>query len=200
MLQAASKFRHRPWRFERWEPLGDDPIHMRGLRSWAHVGVLEEERQLGQWFRAAFSASGTNLQPARRPQRTISASSLDYALGIQALQAQARELRCLTLGALTTRAGELDRLEQALRAGAPTCRGGDLQMQARCRASRGASAWSRWRIGLIHTDGLPNPNACQIHWPPLPAPGYWFMASGTRHACSNRCGDALAGGERDPHY
>ncbi|MFM9100194.1 MAG: dihydroneopterin aldolase, partial [Cyanobium sp.] len=28
---------------------------MRDLRVWAHVGVLEEERQLGQWFAISFA-------------------------------------------------------------------------------------------------------------------------------------------------
>ena len=28
----------------------NDAIHVRGLRLWAHVGVLEQERRDGQWF------------------------------------------------------------------------------------------------------------------------------------------------------
>jgi dihydroneopterin aldolase len=50
-----------------------DRILVRGLRLWAHVGVLEQERLLGQWF------------------------ELDLSRAITALQRLAGDLRCLTL-------------------------------------------------------------------------------------------------------
>jgi len=78
-----------------------------GLRLWAHVGVLKEERQLGQAFELAFSL-WHDLEPAGRSDDL--SLSLDYALGIQALQAQARELRCLTLEHYAEQV--MDRLEQ----------------------------------------------------------------------------------------
>jgi 7,8-dihydroneopterin aldolase/epimerase/oxygenase len=72
----------------------DDRILVRGLRLWAHVGVLEQERQLGQWFELdlelgwdlAAAAAGDDLS-----------ATLDYSLAIKALQRQAGEIRCLTL-------------------------------------------------------------------------------------------------------
>lgn len=71
-----------------------DRILVRGLRLWAHVGVLEQERQLGQWFELdlelgwdlAAAAAGDDLS-----------ATLDYSLAIKALQRQAGEIRCLTL-------------------------------------------------------------------------------------------------------
>lgn len=75
-------------------PLPPDQILVRNLRLWAHVGVLEDERQHGQWFEldlelgwdVAAAAAGDDL-----------AATLDYSLAIRALQRQAGEMRCLTL-------------------------------------------------------------------------------------------------------
>ena len=69
-------------------------IVVRGLRLWAHVGVLEHERQLGQWFELdlelgwdlAAAAAGDDLS-----------ATLDYSRAITALQHQARTIRCLTI-------------------------------------------------------------------------------------------------------
>ena len=73
---------------------GREAIHQQGLRLWAHVGVLEQERELGQWFELSLSL-WHDLGPAgRSDQLTL---SLDYSLAIQALQQQARTIRCLTL-------------------------------------------------------------------------------------------------------
>ena len=71
-----------------------DRILVRGLRLWAHVGVLDHERQLGQWFELdlelccdlATAADGDDLS-----------ATLDYSRAIMALQQQARTIRCLTL-------------------------------------------------------------------------------------------------------
>ena len=75
-------------------PFPPDQILVRNLRLWAHVGVLEDERQQGQWFEldlelgwdVAAAAAGDDL-----------AATLDYSLAIRALQRQAGQMRCRTL-------------------------------------------------------------------------------------------------------
>ena len=71
-----------------------DRVLVRGLHLWAHVGVLEHERQTGQWFELDFSL-GFNLSAAAAADALE--HSLDYSLAIQALQRQACTIRCLTL-------------------------------------------------------------------------------------------------------
>lgn len=73
---------------------GGDRVVVRGLRLWAHVGVLEQERQLGQWFELDFSLS---WDLAAAGSSDDLSGSLDYSRAIIALQAQARSIRCLTL-------------------------------------------------------------------------------------------------------
>ena len=71
-----------------------DRVVVRGLRLRAHVGVLEHERQMGQWFELDFSL-GWELTAAAVADDL--SKTLDYSRAIQALQLQARGLRCLTL-------------------------------------------------------------------------------------------------------
>ncbi len=71
-----------------------DQILVRGLRLWAHVGVLEQERLHGQWFELDLSL-GFDLREAAASDALC--SSLDYSLAITALQRQAREISCLTI-------------------------------------------------------------------------------------------------------
>lgn len=71
-----------------------DTIHVRGLRLWAHVGVLAFERLEGQWFELDL-ALGADLAAAGRSDDL--ADTLDYSQLITALQRQARSLRCRTL-------------------------------------------------------------------------------------------------------
>ena len=71
-----------------------DYVVVRGLRLWAHVGVLGHERQMGQWFELDFSL-GCNLSAAAAADGLE--QSLDYSLAIQALQLDASRVRCLTL-------------------------------------------------------------------------------------------------------
>jgi len=79
-------------------------------RYWKKSG------KLGPVVRAGFQPLARNLQPAGRSDE--SQPQLDYyALGIQALQAQARDWLPQTLS--TTPSWVMDRLEQLLRAGAP---------------------------------------------------------------------------------
>ena len=56
-----------------------DRIVLRGLRLWAHVGVLEHERRLGQWFEldAWFEA---DLARAGRSDQL--ADTLDYVAAV----------------------------------------------------------------------------------------------------------------------
>ena len=71
-----------------------DRIVVRDLRLWAHVGVLESERQLGQWFELDLEL-GVDLNAAAAGDDL--AASLDYSRAIKALQRQASELQVQTL-------------------------------------------------------------------------------------------------------
>jgi len=71
-----------------------DQILVRGLRLWAHVGVLAHERELGQWFEVDLTLR-VDLSAAAR--RDALADTLDYSQLITALQQQARSIRCQTL-------------------------------------------------------------------------------------------------------
>ncbi|MEB3332295.1 MAG: dihydroneopterin aldolase [Synechococcaceae cyanobacterium] len=84
-----------------------DRIEVRGLRLWAHVGVLEQERRLGQWFELDFRIAA-DLAVAGRCDDL--AASHDYGLAITALQRQARSLCCHTLEHYSEQV--LDLLEQ----------------------------------------------------------------------------------------
>ena len=71
-----------------------DRILVRDLRVWAHVGVLEEERRLGQWFAISFAIAADLSATARSDDLE---GGYDYGLAIAALQRLARGLRCRTL-------------------------------------------------------------------------------------------------------
>ena len=71
-----------------------DRIVVRDLRLWAHVGVLESERQLGQWFELDLEL-GFDLNAAAAGDDL--AASLDYSRAIKALQRQASEVQVQTL-------------------------------------------------------------------------------------------------------
>ena len=73
---------------------GGDRIVVRGLRLWAHVGVLEHERLQGQWFELDLDL-GIDLRSAAASDQL--ADTLDYSQLIGALQQQARQMGCLTL-------------------------------------------------------------------------------------------------------
>ena len=80
-----------------WDPAEErisDRIVVRKLRLWAHVGVLESERQLGQWFELDLEL-GFDLSAAAAGDDL--GASLDYSLAITALQRQASEVRVQTL-------------------------------------------------------------------------------------------------------
>ena len=86
--------------------IANDAIHVRGLRLWAHVGVLDQERRDGQWFSLDISL-WSDLSSAAASDDLD--SSLDYSLAIRSLQSLAREIRCLTIEHFSEQM--LDRLE-----------------------------------------------------------------------------------------
>jgi dihydroneopterin aldolase len=75
-------------------PGPSDRILVRQLRLWAHVGVLDGERERGQWFELDLELA-LDLSPAGRSDRL--ADTFDYGALIVALQRQARQIRCRTL-------------------------------------------------------------------------------------------------------
>jgi dihydroneopterin aldolase len=80
-----------------WDPAEEqisDRIVVRDLRLWAHVGVLESERQLGQWFELDLEL-GVDLNAAAAGDDL--GASLDYSRAIKALQRQASEVQVQTL-------------------------------------------------------------------------------------------------------
>ncbi|MFS6827732.1 dihydroneopterin aldolase [Cyanobium sp. ATX-6F1] len=115
---------------ERPEP---DAIHVRGLRLWAHVGVLEAERQLGQWFELEFSLWADLAAAGGSDDLSL---SYDYAQAIAALQALAAALRCLTLEHFAERA--LDELERLYGPPAPAGAGDQVPR---------SGEWFRWQGG-----------------------------------------------------
>ena len=83
-----------------------DAIHVRDLRLWAHVGVLDHERRDGQWFRLDLSLWLDLSQSAADDDLAFSA---DYSLAIRDLQQLSRSIRCLTIEHFSEQM--LDRLE-----------------------------------------------------------------------------------------
>ncbi|MCP9888812.1 dihydroneopterin aldolase [Cyanobium sp. ATX 6A2] len=71
-----------------------DRIVVRGLRLWAHVGVLAFERERGQWFELDLEL-GVDLAACGRSDQL--ADTLDYGTLISSLQRQARQIHCHTL-------------------------------------------------------------------------------------------------------
>ena len=117
-----------------------DAIHVQGLRLWAHVGVLERERELGQWFELELSL-WHDLAAAGRSDDL--AQSLDYGMAIQALQQLARGLRCHTIEHFAERV--MDRLEELF--GPVPQRVVLSKCQAPVPGFQGRVAVERWRHG-----------------------------------------------------
>ena len=84
-----------------------DAILIRDLELWAHVGVLEQERRDGQWFRLDITFE---LDLSSAAVADDLSASLDYSLAIQALQMLGREICCLTIEHFSERV--LDRLHE----------------------------------------------------------------------------------------
>ena len=83
-----------------------DVLHVRDLRLWAHVGVLESERRDGQWFVLDLSFQ-LDLSSAAADDDL--GATLDYSEAIIALQDLARTIRCLTIEHFSEQV--LDRLD-----------------------------------------------------------------------------------------
>ena len=77
-----------------------DIIRVDNLRLWAHVGVLEHEREHGQLFRADIQL---HLDVSASAAADSLETTADYSLGVQALQRLAAEIRCHTLERFTER-------------------------------------------------------------------------------------------------
>lgn len=71
-----------------------DRIVVRDLRLWAHVGVLEQDRLLGQWFALDFWLA-YDLKAAGRSDAL--ADTLDYAEAVALIRELTASLRCQTL-------------------------------------------------------------------------------------------------------
>ena len=69
-------------------------IHVTDVRLWAHVGDLDEERELGQWFTLDFSLWLDMSQVSKHDDLSAMA---DYSLAIKGIQKLALEIRCLTI-------------------------------------------------------------------------------------------------------
>ena len=69
-------------------------IQVRGLRLWAHVGVLERERLLGQWFELDFYLWYKLENAAKKDDIKF---TLDYSLGIYALRDLSDNINCYTM-------------------------------------------------------------------------------------------------------
>ncbi len=76
------------------DSLPSGKIHIRGLRLWAHVGVLEQEKLLGQWFELEFSI-WTQLDIAAKNDDIK--LTLDYSIAIQSLQRLSEQFKCSTI-------------------------------------------------------------------------------------------------------
>tara|TARA_Y100001968_G_scaffold109173_1_gene98743 strand:+ start:816 stop:1202 length:387 start_codon:yes stop_codon:yes gene_type:complete len=69
-------------------------IHVKDVSLWAHVGVFEKERLLGQEFRVDFSLWIDIFEAAQQDNLSTAA---DYSIAIENLQKLSSEISCLTI-------------------------------------------------------------------------------------------------------
>ena len=69
-------------------------IHVDGLRLWAHVGVLDNERLLGQYFEVNFSI-WTNLENVCDTDKIE--QTYDYSIAIKEIQKLSFSIDCFTV-------------------------------------------------------------------------------------------------------
>ena len=88
------------------ERMHNSGLHVNDIRIWAHVGVLEEERIMGQWFNIDFSI-WLDLDKASSEDDIV--YSIDYGEAIVGLKKLSGQFKCLTIEKLSE--GILDYLE-----------------------------------------------------------------------------------------
>ncbi|MYF35323.1 MAG: dihydroneopterin aldolase [Synechococcus sp. SB0678_bin_12] len=71
-----------------------DAIHVEGLKVWARVGVLPEERSLGQWFVVDLTV-WLDLAPAGRADDL--SLTVDYGQAVAAIRACGEQVVCHTV-------------------------------------------------------------------------------------------------------
>ena len=69
-------------------------IHVKDVNLWAHVGILERERLLGQNFSVDFSIWFDFSYASKHDDLS---STVDYAIAIKGLQKLAFTINCLTI-------------------------------------------------------------------------------------------------------
>ncbi len=74
--------------------LPNGAVHVKDIKIWAHVGVFEEERLLGQFFSLDFSLWIDLDEAARNDDINRTA---DYGLAIRNIQKMSLNLECLTI-------------------------------------------------------------------------------------------------------
>jgi len=84
-----------------------DSIHIQGMRLWSHVGVLEVERLLGQYFLLDFTL-WIDLQKSSVSDDINDID--DYSLAIKKIQELSFDIKCLTIEAYSYQI--LDLLEE----------------------------------------------------------------------------------------
>ncbi|WP_269622818.1 dihydroneopterin aldolase [Prochlorococcus marinus] len=72
----------------------ESSIQVDGLNLWAHVGVLEEERLLGQRFLLDFII-WIDVENAVKGDNLI--NTVDYSLAVQKIQQLALDINCMTI-------------------------------------------------------------------------------------------------------
>ena len=71
-----------------------DIIHVQELHLWAHVGVLDSERLLGQSFLVDFSIWKDLAQASQNDELSY---TVDYSVAIRGLQKLALNINCMTI-------------------------------------------------------------------------------------------------------
>ena len=69
-------------------------VHVKGLKLWAHVGVLEKERLFGQWFELDFSIWLDLDEASKNDDLSL---SVDYSVAICSLQNLSTQINCYTI-------------------------------------------------------------------------------------------------------
>ncbi len=89
------------------ETILGDAVHVEGLKIWARVGVLPEERSLGQWFALDLTIWLDLAPPGQSDDLNL---TVDYGHAIAAIQTCAEQVVCHTVECFSERI--LDRMEQ----------------------------------------------------------------------------------------